>query len=462
MVRFLLVLVMMVVDVNSQPAALNLADPPPLPIACPSQPNLQSPRRVVTDISMEKDVVLLVDEYSPSRYTVPPQLETFSPKKLMDLCQGRYRFCPNPARGQADFDWYKCSVRRFVARVSCGYIDGRKNIPGMVYDSTRTFPVHGCHPAGFQPATFEMSNRTFKALAHNLGVFPRGFAHVIAQFPRLVHLLMHIPKDVPILLAKNPTQDQLVSILHKMGLLDPRRVVDWEPEKIFWADELYFSGEMGSITKAGGQPGRRDTWDMNRNEQCSWAMSMPRQLVQRLFTAGAPKPFHAALPGNRSTATTRTGSVVRLWRPEEPQPPCRVLVVHRKDASGFRRMISNHDKMFAALEEALPQCNVTEFIGGQHTLEQQIRLFTQADLVVGPHGAALSLCLFMRPGSAMLEIGYTGTKSMKFPAPYFSTLSVTVDVRYYLAMADGHYKSTLTANIAEVVALAHRALDLNK
>lgn len=421
---------------------------------CPPQRVTNQGRRVVTDITREPDVELLVDSYAPKQFSSsPPFPEMSDPAKLTALCKKGYRFCPKPLRGQADHDWYTCETRRFVARVKCGTIDPPMPIPGMVYDNTRTFPVHGCHPKGYQPSR-PNTVRSFKKLAHNLAVYPDAFAHVLNHLPRLILLLEHIPRDVPVLLTKSSARDQLVKILEKKGVLDSQRVVDWDPKAktAFRADEVYFAGEMGK--------GRRHGWDMLRQEKCSWAMVMARQKVQELFTAGTPKPFHAALPGNLSTASVSTGAVVPLWSPSDPTPPCRVLVVHRKDAKGGRRMVKNHDQMLQALQQAFPQCSVTGFVGSEYPLEEQIGAFTSADVVVAPHGAALAFVSFMRPGSAVVEIGYTSDGGMKFPAPYYMILAITVNVRYYLSMAEGGYFSPMTADVADVVEMTRRALSL--
>ena len=129
----------------------------------------------------------------------------------------RWRFCPDPKRGSLDRDWYTCSTRQFVAKLHCAYIDHHKTIPGLVYDATRTFPVHGNHPhqKGYQPLGGGPAGkvRRFSCIAHNLGVYPTGFAHVLNQLPRLVHLIQTIPVDCPIVLAKSPARPALVRVL---------------------------------------------------------------------------------------------------------------------------------------------------------------------------------------------------------------------------------------------------------
>ena len=248
--------------------------------------------RVVSDITREQDIELLHDHLVPRRtcsvfelvplprpqnlskkqtnklrppffigFTTPPQPILADQRSLAGLCaKYGWRFCPNPRRGKEDHDWYQCEARQFVGKVSCAYIDNQRVIPGMIYDSSRSFPVHGCrkcrsfllllllhprrnltpgpstalsvaslpflpflpftcaafvrsshftitdpHQNNFQPSKQTGNRRIsrFEKLAHNLGVYPTGFAHIMAQLPRLILLLQTIPADVPILLAQS-------------------------------------------------------------------------------------------------------------------------------------------------------------------------------------------------------------------------------------------------------------------
>ena len=109
---------------------------------------------MVSDVTQESDVDLISDTFIPRRFERPPQPILANQDSLVTLCaKYGWRFCPVPKRGKEDHDWYTCEARQFVARVRCGYIDNQKVIPGMVYDNSRTFPVHGCHPhqLNFQP-----------------------------------------------------------------------------------------------------------------------------------------------------------------------------------------------------------------------------------------------------------------------------------------------------------------------
>jgi len=133
-------------------------------------------------------------------------------------------------------------------------------------------------------------------------------------------------------------------------------------------------------------------------------------------------------------------------------------------------MIKNHGALMDGLRSAFPTALVTEFVGAKHGMAESIALFGMADVVVAPHGAALGFLAFMRPNAACVEVeqgraitlaaarhrlshpwsnrckarspcppsrirsqvGYRDLKGMKFPAPYYMALALSVDVAYFL------------------------------
>jgi capsular polysaccharide biosynthesis protein len=76
------------------------------------------------------------------------------------------------------------------------------------------------------------------------------------------------------------------------------------------------------------------------------------------------------------------------------------LFVSRADATS--RLVMNEDAAFARLA---PMGFTRVTLGGRSVAEQA-RLFAQAEIVVGPHGAALSNLVFCTPGTRVVEIHY--------------------------------------------------------
>ena len=81
-----------------------------------------------------------------------------------------------------------------------------------------------------------------------------------------------------------------------------------------------------------------------------------------------------------------------------------VLLIDRSDAS--RRQLKNHCEVLARLRKRAPNAEYIEFRGSEVSLREQIKAFARADFVVGPHGAALGLVGFMKPGGAVIEVAY--------------------------------------------------------
>ncbi len=398
--------------------------------------------RVVSNPSLEKSgVVLIADKYvlSNSDPDSPPPRPIMTGRqgqRFIEHCKSNLRednwkrVCPSTG-SQRDHDWWKCDVRQFVAKLKCGYVDTDPVIPGMAYDSSRTFPVHGNHPgkSGFQPLAFPPRNPArFKTLAHNLAVYPSphgGAAHFFNQLPRLLFLLRTLPASVPILLSMHRPQQEMVELLHERGLMDPKRAVAWDQRRTYFAETLYFAGELGLSRSTDHK------WDSLRIEHCSWAMALPRTELQRAFT----KDY-----------------VQRAARKV-------IMVVDRSDA-GNRRRVQNNGLLMQILGKEFPNCTVRTFLGRDHNTSRTVQLWNEADVVVAPHGAALAFMAFMRPGRAVVEIGYDSFRSggMKYPLSYFMAIARSVGLEYYVSIARGSYGGPMTANVADILLLVKEAV----
>jgi capsular polysaccharide biosynthesis protein len=97
----------------------------------------------------------------------------------------------------------------------------------------------------------------------------------------------------------------------------------------------------------------------------------------------------------------------------------RRLLVSRRDAA--KRRVTNED----ALLSALKGLGFELVVPGTLPFSEQVATFSEAQLVVGPHGAGLANALFMPKGSAMLELHHTGSRR-----PYYRRLADSVGIRY--------------------------------
>jgi hypothetical protein len=202
-----------------------------------------------------------------------------------------------------------------------------------------------------------------------------------------------LPPDVPILVPGSGMPPLVHRLLLERGLLPGglERLVHWEPGATYFAQRVYFAGEMGRPAPTAGSA--RAGWDTLRREVCLWQLALPRAGVQDAFAASAVAVA--------------------------PQQPRLVLLVDRRDAPS--RSVSNQAALEAQLRAMLRELDAdadseagtgrrhelqvfvaSEVAGG---LAAQVALWERAALVVAPHGAALMLLVVMRRGAAVLEVG---------------------------------------------------------
>jgi hypothetical protein len=102
-----------------------------------------------------------------------------------------------------------------------------------------------------------------------------------------------------------------------------------------------------------------------------------------------------------------------------------ITIVNRKRT---RRLV-NSDNITAALQNAYPSALIqTVYMEGMEPIEQ-FAVFSQASIVIAPHGAALMSGMFLPPGnaSAVIEI----FPHHYYPTPFFGNLLRSCGVRRY-------------------------------
>lgn len=137
-----------------------------------------------------------------------------------------------------------------------------------------------------------------------------------------------------------------------------------------------------------------------------------------------------SLPGTGLHVTPRSCKYLREIARQAghlaPHPSGRRLYVSRSDA--HRRRIQNED----ALWKVLKARDFERLEPGQVSAADQIRLFSEAAVVVGPHGAGLSNLVFCAPGTQVLEL-FAPT----YVNPCFWGISDAVGLRYAYLLGEG-------------------------
>ena len=322
------------------------------------------------------------------------------------ICQSGFLPATNKENTTIDHEWWTCEYTQFVASLRCGFLDSdyRGRTPAMIYDKSRTFPLHACKTPSQQPLRFPPRRiNCFNRLATAIGVYPTSTAHIIVQLPRLVFLLQTLPKDVPILMASSGKMlRQIISFLSEKGILDPARIVEWDPDASYAAETLYFAGEVARGTATGGK------WNsLGSSENCSGILGMPRQLLQKLI---------------ETTVSSEVGGI--SYGGQYSRRPI-VVIVDRSDAQS--RRVSNHGAMMESLRSEFGHMlSLVEFIGKNSIsatisiLRKQILLLDRTEL--------LFIRVFHeepRPPKALLEIGFT-SRRRAFPSILLQHLCTVV------------------------------------
>ena len=117
------------------------------------------------------------------------------------------------------------------------------------------------------------------------------------------------------------------------------------------------------------------------------------------------------------------------------------------------RKLSNIDAVLTSIRAAFPNQNVFYFAADDLPLSVVIHLFSFVKALVCPHGATLSHQLWLKPQSRVVELAYTGTKSMVFPAYYYWTIANALSLQYGVVPAQGEYDTDMTVDPDAVVAI---------
>lgn len=109
--------------------------------------------------------------------------------------------------------------------------------------------------------------------------------------------------------------------------------------------------------------------------------------------------------------------------PQENIKPYRKLYLSRK---GRRKAIND-----AQVREVLQELDFEIIEEIDRTVDEQIRLFSEAAVIVGPHGAAFTNLLWCQPGTKVMEFFYSG-----YTPPFYYYICQTLGLEYYCAIDD--------------------------
>lgn len=101
-------------------------------------------------------------------------------------------------------------------------------------------------------------------------------------------------------------------------------------------------------------------------------------------------------------------------------------------AAAARRNVTNED----AILERLTPLGFERVEAEALSFAEQISLFTDAEIVVGPHGAGLTNAVFCAPGTIVVELNYATFRSPSAGVTSFAALSELFDLKYGLVLGE--------------------------
>jgi hypothetical protein len=144
--------------------------------------------------------------------------------------------------------------------------------------------------------------------------------------------------------------------------------------------------------------------------------------------------FNGLVNGGASFCLSGTAyqTYSRLWQEVPKQSPeGRKIYIARTDS--LRRRMRNEN----ALLDAMRARGFEIVVPGALTLTEQIRVFREASVVVGPHGAGLTNIVFCEPGTIVYEL-----VPDHYPNICFGNLALICGLRYwadsFVSDGDGH------------------------
>jgi len=365
--------------------------------------------RQVSDVFAEKNVTIVKESKDTRAHVARMGLMA---KSMRQLCrQVASRDWPECAKGQARGAEPGAPIQ-YIAAVTCGFI-GFASRPrklrlagaapragGVVFDCTRFFRHADYLPlavTGYQGAdghTAELVH--YPSLA--LGTYAASFSsHSLHQIlPPLLWMARTLPPDVPILLPHTAigALDTLLQLLRRSdtaldAALSPSRLVGWR-SVLYAADTLYFYGEWPYRS-------REQHGASSHRVRAGWqGCLMPQPLLEQVRTS---------LLVAAGAAAKSEGQVVVL-------APNGNLALSLDSRQHLLTAVATLASRSTSLQNAVPLVVVMVEVTGlvmqrvERSLLEMMRIFAQADAIMGVHGAALSYVVMCRRGTPVLEMGY--------------------------------------------------------
>lgn len=308
-----------------------------------------------------------------------------------------------------------------------------KEVPGLVYSRAHSFPVFktGHHDGKNRMTWLPKIKSSIPVASYNISMgtvvqeYPCGKSHFIREaLPRFMLL-------VQAMLYKLDTQKVNIlvpkcKIKEYMKYLTPSemnrvKLYPWTNANIYRTNSVYYTGEVA-------------------NNNSRWSTMADR------------------VPFNFQNTLGFCAPCIRLRRKMrdnmKDKISCSIAFLQR---SGVRQ-VENSKEMMHMLHESFPQYNITEFQIVNNNISFIKESIGNSAVLISPHGAGLSNIYFLPTDAIVVELAYTGKKSMRFPVNYYHDWSQTCNNTHILSTAYGEYNTGMKVDISVLKSVLQNAI----
>eukprot|EP01080_Neovahlkampfia_damariscottae_P005561 gene5561-9379_t len=391
------------------------------PTQCKNQPNARmtpfngaSLKSILQNQLEEYEIISKTFSTHLEDYPLPRKLNQFIPKDLCSrqshhdrllMCSPQYRAGEKRIIGINQ----PCHYFQYVAKTNCKFVDpgtGHHAVPGTIFNSTHWFHKDWSERGvGYRNQTVRYFDKIIAAPL----TYWNTHSHLPLEFlPRLLYLLEVLPKDIPVIGSTKGFAGQYFKYMVDMKILDPKRIIEFNPAEYVFGKEVYFSREY--------PPCQND--------------------CQRQYSL----EFHGRLKR----------MMVPVDLPMEERDT--IIYVHREGSRALSPAQANE------LEAMLKKYGkVVRFIGKNYpALKDVIDLFKKAKIVISTHGAGIANLLYTAECTTIVEMMYNGAM-LKTPTAFYGA-AISRKLDYWMTLAQGTYEAANVINIAEIEEIVKQVL----
>lgn len=261
-------------------------------------------------------------------------------------------------------------------------------------------------------------------------VYPTAPGHFFNEIlPRLIHMDMVLPTRIPMLWPPGEMPKRMLASFIASGLVSKDRVF---VDTVNGASTLYRAKRLYVFT-SDYDPG-----------------------LTPLILTMSQRMFAARLHSWIESEERKRSSLSNAPALDLPFDHGGIVLILRN--KGEPRSIVNEDELISSLRSQHPGIFIDAFVPGspgRSFLECSSRVYG-AKVVIGPHGANMNNFVGAKPGTWVVEIGYSDEGS-PLPGDYFCQAR-NLGMRYWLSMADsGSYSSGIIANVPDILRITKMA-----